>query len=281
MRARTLAPLARRPGPVGPFAALLAFATLGFAGCGTEQGDPPATPVVGDIREGFRIRDVSDPTLPNHPAPNSTVVVRGAVVVAVDTHDETQDGRTRGSIYVQDIGSTEPYSGIGLYQPTFVPGNLRLSPGDVLDLSGVYQENPNIGTANFPTGHVLPQLAQPVGTFRYEAVPPTPRDIDVKELGEYETGRAYIGMLVRVTNVTLSNPRSNSGRVTSDMFESPNAAQMSNELMPIRQADYPAGTVLAELSGVVTYFGFKDPRSGDESFHFKIAPRSAADIVRR
>ena len=80
--------------------------------------------------------------------------------------------------YVQDLGAKKPYSGIGIYSAAFVPANLRVAPGDVLDFVGTYQENKNIGTAVFPAGQILPQLFKPVGTFRFEGAKPEPLEIE-------------------------------------------------------------------------------------------------------
>src|SRR5262245_42579546 len=119
--------------------------SLVLAACGTTHGDdhldagPPTS-----LGSGERIKQVSDPTLPDHAnLVNSTVQVTGASVVWTDTYDETSNGKSRGSVYVQDVASNDPYSGTSLYSPTFVPGDLRLAPGDVLDLNGQYQENKN------------------------------------------------------------------------------------------------------------------------------------------
>ena len=64
----------------------------------------------------------------------------------VDDFDETHNGKSRGTIFVQDADIGAPYSGISLYSPTYVPANLRLAPGDVLDMNGQYVEQQTIGT---------------------------------------------------------------------------------------------------------------------------------------
>jgi hypothetical protein len=226
---------------------------------------------------GQRIRQIADPTQQGHDQlVNQNVAVTGASVLWTDTFDETANGKSRGTVYVQDVGSTDPYSGTSLYSPTFIPGDLRLAPGDVLDLAGQYQENKNIGTAVFPPPQVLPQISKPVGTFRYEFTPPPPREIDVNDLDDYATGRKWLNMLVTVRNVTLIEDTSDeglragkaaTGRVTAHMTAKA-SCKLVNELMPIGAGDLKAGVPIKSITGVVTYF-----------FDLHLAPRTLADIV--
>lgn len=252
-----------------------AFALLALLvpACANEtDGDVPATPVVGDIKDGERIRDISNPDAPTHADNNSQITVRGATVIAVDNFDETKNGKSRGTIYVQDLAANEPYSGISLYQPSFVPGNLKVGVGDVLDFTGVYQENTGIGTAKFDPGQVLPQLATPVGTFRYEFRAPPPRVIPVDDLRTYDKGRRWIGMLVTVKDVTVGTYRADSaGRVSAPIVagDARGLPTVTNELSELPEAAFPPGTKIKSLTGVVTYF-----------FSLHIAPRSPADLVK-
>src|SRR5689334_11637188 len=103
----------------------LPFLSLVFVACnGGTGGDdhldagPPTT-----LGTGQRIKQISDPTRPEHAAlVNSNVTVTGASVLWTDTFDETNNGKSRGTVYVQDVGSNAPYSGTSLYSPTFIPG---------------------------------------------------------------------------------------------------------------------------------------------------------------
>jgi len=260
-------------------------ATLG-AGCASETGDPQvdrgAPPVSGRDK---RIRDLMNPELEGHEQLVSQVqAVSGALVVAVDTFDETQNGRSAGTIYVQDIGSTEAYSGITLFAPSFIPGNLRVSPGDVLDLRGEYTEAKTIGpTVTFAPGAVLPQLSQPIATFRYETRSPEPVTIPLSDLTDFATGRRWMGMLVQIENVTLQDDatrgRESGGRLSVDLTPRvagadnkcvapfPKPPSLTNDLFDLGALDYKRGRVIKRLVGVVGFF-----------CNLKIAPRSAADV---
>jgi hypothetical protein len=254
--------------------ALGIFCAAALTSCAERTGDAPteagAPQVTGN---GLRIRQVTDPSIQGRPATDSIVAVTGATVVAIDTFDETQNGRSRGTIYVQDVGSQEPYSGIGLFAPAFIPGDLRVGPGDVLDLTGQYQENKAIGTAIFPEGQVLAQLARPVATFRYEFRAPEPRLIDAQDLADYNVGRRWVGMLVTLKDVRIQNdckPDKNfrvQCPITKPDPNVRNPGVIVNELFDYRGDS--KDTVYKQVTGVVTYF-----------FGLHVAPRSAADLVK-
>jgi hypothetical protein len=259
---------------------LFAFGVL--AGCDSQFGDTPVQPFVpppaGTDHRIYEIRDPGNKQL--HAKPGDNVAVSGVVVVAVDTYDETRNGKSVGTIYVADQGSKNPYSGISLFNPTWVPGNLRVGAGDALDLKGQYQENTTIPVA-FAPGSALIQIASPVGQFRYEASLPDPVVIDVNDLQNFETGSKWLNMIVTVKNVTVQRdlfPTPASGRDSSvltpeaktgactDPF--PKAPAIVNELMDLDPLQIKQGTVLSSLTGIVTFF-----------CNLHIAPRTAADIV--
>lgn len=267
---------------------LFALALLCSAACSSQAGDPPTNggvPPAGG--KDKRIRDITDPGVPGHAELVSTTQsVSGAVVVAVDSFDETHDGKGVGSIFVQDIGATKdtPYAGINLFAPSFNPGNLRVSPGDVLDMRGQYQENTQIPSNPpivFAPGAVLSQLAQPLSTFRYETRIPDPIDIDLADLTDFTKGRRWLGMLVRVTGVTAARDTytAASGRASVDLQPQaagalttcdapfPKPAQMVNDLMNLEPFGLKAGSKIKSITGVVGFF-----------CSIKIAPRSPADI---
>jgi hypothetical protein len=270
------------------FAGSLALTGLAGSACTSQTGDRPvvagAPPPGGKDK---RIRELADPTLPDHAAlVGTTQAVSGAVVIAVDTFDETLDGNGTGDVFVQDLGATidTPYAGINLFAPTFNPGNLAVSPGDVLDMRGVYQENAQIPSTPpivFPPGSLLVQLAQPTATFRYETAIPEPVLIPYEDLLDFEKGRRWVGMLVRVEKVPVLNDPlvAKSGRVSVDITPGPTpfvfcgpkpATTIVNALYPIDQIGLKKGQTVASVTGVVLFF-----------CNLQLAPRSAADIQLR
>lgn len=275
-------------------ARLLTFCTslvlLGVASCGSREGDlpsPSAPPPPGG--EGHRIHELRDPASPNKAAHESQVTVSGAVVVAVDRFDETHNGRSMGTIYVQDLGTKtpgsdtvvhEPYSGISLFNPSFIPGNLRVGPGDALDLRGQFQENQDV-PLKFAPGAFLVQLANAIGTFRFDAEEPKPIELDdIKVLETYEEGSKWLNMLVTVKNVTVDGkPFGSGGRRSYNLMPStsgagecdapfPKVPTLVNALTDLEPLQLTAGTVITSLTGVVTYF-----------CNLQIAPRSVKDVV--
>jgi hypothetical protein len=265
------------------------------AGCGGREGDPPAfLDIPQPAGKGDRIREIANPASEKYALRDRTqepeVSVTGAVVVAVDTYDETRDGRSDGTIYVADLGSKEPYSGISLFNPSFVPGNLKVGAGDALDLRGTYQEN-ETRPVKFAPGAALVQLANAIGTFRFDANVTDPVDIDIQDLADYKKGRRWLNMVVRVKNVELQRDaffkdasgkptQSLNGRISAQLLPEtntatrcedpfPKAPTLVNELMDIVPLELARGTVLKELVGVVTFF-----------CNLHIAPRTPADVVR-
>ena len=252
---------------------LLSLGSLVVACSSDDGGDPAAAPASTVLGEGQRIRDVVNPAAKRAGA---NVYISAAQVIAVDIFDETKNGSSKGTVYVQDLSSAAPFSGTSLYQPAFIPADLRVAPGDAVDIRGQYTESGNVGTAVFTPPAVLPQLFRPVVTPRYEAPLVAPHAIDVNDLNNYAKGRQWLDMLVTVHDVTLvtaptkeSNSAGLTGRVTAQLIPGDrNAPTMSNELYDLPADSIPAGTKLKSLTGVVTWF-----------FSYHIAPRSPADIV--
>src|SRR5262249_50571782 len=146
-----------------------------------------------------------------------------------------QDGKSVGTIYVQDIGSTEPFSGTSLFSPSFVPGNLRVSALDVIDLRGQWAEAQSIGSAKFADGAVLPQMSKPTATFRYEvSTPPVPADkATIDDLADYKRGRQWLNMVVKISNVTLQKATaSSSGRLSYDLLPAGTGAGKCDDGFP-------------------------------------------------
>jgi hypothetical protein len=270
---------------------VLPLLVLAAAGCSSLSGDSPAPYKPNPLGSGLRLAQVQDPTSPDyHPGDNASM--SSQVVTWLDTFDETMDGKSKGTLYVQDVGSQAPFAGIGIYEQSLVPASLTVLPGDVLDFQGPYQESISIGTAIFNTGTFLPQLYKPVGTFRYEFTPPDPAVITVDDLWEngkkvdqyFPTSRRWLGMLVTIKDVTVTGGTSTAGgggfRVSYSLEEgdggvAPNGPAITNEHFDLRatgcsapQVCFPAGTHFSSVTGIVTWF-----------YSFHVAPRTPADLV--
>ncbi len=266
------------------FLSVAALSAVFVVACSSQSGDPHSVITPDPLGNGMRIREVTDPGLAAHPKPspnpvggvvvNQSVRVTGATVLWNDTFDETGDGKSRGTVFVQDIGpqgdTPTPYSGIGIFSPTYVPADLRIAPGDILDFNGPYQERNSIGSAHFTPPQVLSQLSAPVGTFRYEYKVPDPAVIKGDDLNAYDSGRKWLGMLVTIKDVTVLGGQIDSSgrRVTYALGSASGSGSISNELYDLKYDKYPAGTKFKSVTGIVTWF-----------FSYHIAPRTPDDLV--
>jgi hypothetical protein len=254
------------------FCTILIAGTFALGACGSrsDENDNGVKPNPNPIGTGVHIRDVVNPA---NNMNGATVNVSGAVVLTVDTYDETANGKSAGTVYVQDIGSQAPFSGASLYSPSFVPSDLRVVPGDTLDLLGQYVIESSIGTAVFSAGQGLAQISKPTATFRYEYETPAPLVIDVNDLDDYNKGFQWENMLVTVQNVTVYDGLTNSsgrvtGHITPDFTSNQDSPEISNELMPLPLGSIAVGQQFKSITGIVTWF-----------FNYHIAPRSQADLV--
>jgi hypothetical protein len=243
---------------------------LGACGTRSNENDVGVKPNPNPIGSGVHIRDVVNPANNQNGA---TVSISGAVVLTVDTYDETANGKSAGTVYVQDIGSQAPFSGASLYAPSFVPSDLRVVPGDTLDLLGPYVIESSIGAAVFASGEGLAQISKPTATFRYEYETPPPTVIDVNDLDDYNKGFQWENMLVTVQNVTVYDGLTNSagrvtGHITPDFEQNQDTVVIANELMPIDVNSIAVGQKFKSITGIVTWF-----------FNYQIAPRTPADLV--
>jgi hypothetical protein len=259
------------------------------AGTGDGSSDVSGGDADASTGVGQSIADIQNPSAQAHqqamsgPA-GANVHVTNVVLSWIDTFDETKDGKSTGTVYVQDVGSRAPYAGIPMYQPSYVPPSLTPQPGDVFDITGAYQELKSFGTAVFGTAPdgtplSLPQLVKPVCTFRSASQPPGAVTIQLSDIDQanYLKGRQWEGMLVTVQNVTVATatsvPLGNGDRVSYLMGEgtalpSATAAAITNELYDLGANALPPGTQFASVTGIVTWF-----------FGYHLAPRSAADLV--
>ncbi len=263
-----------------PSARSLSFALGLLAACSSPSGDPDSHPMNTTLGNGLRISDVENPSLPNHAslygtAAGADVNITGTVVTWYDEFDETMDGKSLGTLYVQDLRPQTPpvpYSGIGVFAPAYIPADLRAVAGDVLDFDGLYQEQASIGTAIFDVPDVLPQLSKPGAAFQYEYMPPEPAVLaNPDDLDAYDTGRQWLGMLVTINNLKIPDGGQidTSNRVTySPEPTVANSNSISNELYDLKVNDYPEGTTFSSVTGIVTWF-----------YSYHVAPRSCADLV--
>src|SRR5262249_51392917 len=144
-------------------------------------------------------------------------------IVAIDTFDETGNNQ-KGNYYLQDTtcsdkpGTSKPFSGITIFGPTFSPPDLRLAQGDVVDVSGSITEflGPSVG--KFGQCKTLPEISGTV-SFRFDSVgDPTPVDVQLSDLKSYATARQWLGMLVKVSPLSIANDAAASGgRYSADI----------------------------------------------------------------
>ncbi|MCK6536158.1 MAG: hypothetical protein L6Q84_24600 [Polyangiaceae bacterium] len=266
----------------------LGLTCLAFA-CG--EGAPgdldKVPPTGGDILGGGqRLHQLNDRTGGAHPPDGTLVNVTAVSVLAVDTYDETSDGASAGNIYAQDLpvgGATPPYGGITLFDASFSPPTLRIAAGDVVDVRGTYDEFEGPSSSPFKCTDPkdeescasLPEIVGGNISLRFEYGVPAPVVIPLSELATYETGRKWIGVLVRVENVKAQadGVKSTSGRFavkldtpTSDPKGLPT---INNALLDLEGTGLPfkTGTAFKSVTGVVQYF-----------YNFAISPRTKDDI---
>lgn len=268
-------------------AALAAAALITTAGCtNTRPGDPVSTPSPDEYGNGEHISSVlngfygpapwvqlQNINSVNCPDPvDTTIFTTGATVTAVDTWDETGNGSV-GTIYVQDtVTPLPPYAGIAIFDPTYSPPDLKIQPGEVVDVAAIYEEY--IGPSDFTCERfcqceTLPQLEGAV-TFRFDGKLPEPVVITPDDLANYASGRKYLGMLVRVTGVSvLATGTESDGRYSASIaVQNGSPFYIDDELWDVyRQMPLTAGATFTSVTGIVTYFG-----------SFNLAPRSAADF---
>jgi hypothetical protein len=209
----------------------------------------------------------------NYPA-DLNEYVSGVTVTAVDTFDEDGNGSI-GTIYVQDtIGDNTDasaipvYAGTSVFDPTFSPPDLRLEPGNVVDITGPYEEFAGPSTYIFPDCITLPQMSGAIA-FRFDGHVPPPVVIEPSDLATQEGARAYLSMLVTVKGVEIGTAGSeSSGRYTATVSVPGTQWQISDELWDVGHlCPLGQGKTFNSVTGLVTYFG---------SYH--VAPRSGADF---
>lgn len=278
----------------------VALVVIALAPCGacnySLTGDPPENVTPSALGSGARIREVMNPA--SGTRSGSTVAITGATFLLVNSYDETGDGKSIGTVYMQDVPPSEspppPYSGAAIYNPTYVPTSLLPAPGDVLNLTGTFTVSTALGAANFASvnpGSSLIQIDKPVMKPRFEYQLPPALVLPASALDEespfsltaYDSAQQWVGMLVTIENVTFPDNVAPDGKgrdtihIMSDT--SGNGPTLANELFDVAtwnnsfgaDAGGPPlaqGKTVKSVTGIVTWF-----------FNYQIAPRSPADIV--
>jgi hypothetical protein len=268
-------PLVHRVSAIAPALVLLATACSDGAPGDLDKVPKQSPDILGD---GNRLSELNDLGA-QHPPDGTVVHVTGVSVLAVDDFDETSDGSSAGNLYVQDLpvnGTPPPYGGITLFDPSFSPPTLRVGPGDVVDVRGQYDEFEGPNSSPFTAGQTLPEIVGGAVSLRFESPPPEPFTIQLSDLASYDTGRRWIGMLVRVENVTAQEAgyKSSSGRYSvrlavSGVTDGKQLPTITNALFDLENSGVPVAqnTSYTSIVGIVQYF-----------YNFSISPRSAADI---
>lgn len=259
------------------------------AGCGNGSvGDPAAKPLASEFGAGSRLCDLIKPAAWENPKdtssasckgipPTHDVYATGLTVVAIDTFDETSNGKSSGNYYLEDTNCTgRPFAGVTVFSPSFSPPDLRLAQGDVVDFAGSLQEFIGPSTGAFGSCYTLPEISGSL-TFRFDGAPPAPIPIKDTDLKSYDTGRPLLGMLVKVTGspkiVINGDAASSSGRFTAALNVGGGTVasqpHITNELYDIQTAGPPLKDLMTfkSVTGIITYF-----------YGFHIAPRSPADF---
>ena len=267
---------------------LLATFACAVAGCTARVGDPSAPPLMNEYGPGTHISSVlggfygpASWVQPNNfnslacPYPAAfNVYTTGVTVTAVDTWDETGNGAI-GTVYVQDTVPNIPvYAGMSLFSPSFTPPDLRVLPGDVLDVTGSYEEFIGPSSGFFPQCQTLPQISGSA-VFRFDGTVPTPVVVTPEDLSTFDGARKYLSMLVTVRDpngpITIAaNGVEKSGRYAAAVtVPSGSGWAISDELFDVyRQEPLSQGQQFESVTGIVTYF-----------YSYQLAPRSLTDFV--
>ena len=170
----------------------------------------------------------------------------------------------------------DPGKTLDAFDTSFNPPALRVAAGDVVDVRGGYSEFAGPSSSPFAEGETLPELVGGTVRLRFEGSIPEPVTIPLSDLSSYDTGRKWLGILVRVENVKAQSDgyKSSSGRF-SVRLEVAGVADnklptINNALMDVEgtQVPFTTGTEYASVVGVVQFF-----------YNFSISPRTAEDIT--
>lgn len=272
--------------------AALASSLLGACEEGA-KGDPDPEFTPKPFGENPSLVPLNDPDAVPKVADRTFVSVTGLRVVHVDTFDETGTGAV-GDVFLQDATDEPgPYQGLLAFRAQTTPPAYRVLPGDVVDISGVFEQ------FKAPKGdpkwadRFIPEIGNGSLRFRFDPIgAPIPRLIEQKDLFDGDLGYQWRSMLVTLENVTIGAtgdmPKPDPERVKGDPGPTRRASfkiaagdgvgrnaedvpSVNNELFDLAGFYYDnqlqSGRTIKRLTGVVKIFGI-----------YNIAPRSAADI---
>ncbi|MGZ3422596.1 MAG: hypothetical protein ACXVEE_32330 [Polyangiales bacterium] len=225
----------------------------------TENPKTFGTPIANVSNPKTRVKDGSD------------VHALGVVVVAVDTYDETADGKSAGDIFVMDPVQNgpkgTPWSGVRLYRPTKNPPDLELAAGQGVDLFGTYTAFTGPPSSPFDSGIVVPEISNGALTLTFEGKAPEPVDLTYDDIKDPTAAIPYTGRLVRFKNVQLFSDFATK-RFEASIFTADKTVTMTAKFFPIQNdPTIKNGVTLKSVTGVLDYF-----------YGLKLCPRSPADV---
>jgi hypothetical protein len=225
----------------------------------TDNPKPIGTPIAKMSDPKTRVKDGTD------------VHAQGVVVIAVDTYDETNDGKSAGDIFVQDPLQTgpkgTPWSGVRLYRPTKNPPDLELASGQGVDLFGTYVAFAGPPSSPFDPGILVPEISNGALTLTFEGKAPEPADLTYDDVADPKNGLQYTARLVRFKNVQLFSDVTGK-RFEASIFTADKSVTLTAKFFPIQNdPSIKNGVVLKSVTGVLDYF-----------YGFKLCPRFPADI---
>ena len=200
--------------------------------------------------ESLPVAAIQDTGHPMHPSEGARVQIE-CVITAIGSN----------MVWCQEAAGG-PYSGIAIFLGGAGAGSLNL--GDVTRIDGDYTEFFD-----------LSQLENPTFTFVSAGAVPTPMTVDPGDIASGGSlGEQYEGVLVRVTNVAVTNANPD-GADDYDEFEVSGGLRIDDLAIDgggtggSLDNNYSVGTTFSSITGVHHY-----------SFsNFKLLPRTTSDVV--
>jgi predicted extracellular nuclease len=210
------------------------------------------------VPQTLKISDIQDTTSAKHPTTGTQVTVTG-VITAIDA---SLDGSgSYSGFFIQDpAGGT--YSGIYVYHKYTATSSIKPVLGELVELTGTYDEYQTVS-----------ELAGATWTKKGTATLPTPIKVAAKDVSNLGTkGEAYEGVLIEVGAMTVSSVAQDSKGKNVSFIDVTSGLHVDHMLYDAFLNPTPpaVGTKYTKIVGPLHY-----------SFSaFRIAPRSAADLVK-